>query len=154
MTKRGERSSTTSARRVTLDAQDDDDDDDSLRLSSLHHGDDEAMKTTPITPYKTPHPIQSPPYSPTDWKREYQILRLAYLKQEKRCEYLQEENDRLHQLVLNEETPPSKTKSKRKSFSPGQQFVAELCETMELDVGHHALLASIIDRQEEDKQRK
>jgi ribulose bisphosphate carboxylase small subunit len=125
-----------------------------------------SQTTTPATT-TTPIPIQSPPYSPpptTDWKREYCILRKAYLKQQGRLEMLQEENLHLQrqiQVLLEESTKTTHehaeknnttttTTTTKKTLpynsSPGTRFVAELSEVMELDVGQHALLSSIMDQ--------
>lgn len=70
---------------------------------------------------------------------------------------LQEENEQLRtrMLALEQEstcarthrTKPNHETNKTVYSSPGTRFVAELSEVMELDVGQHALLSSIIDRQ-------
>jgi hypothetical protein len=50
-------------------------------------------------------------------------------------------------------TPPNHESNKTLYSSPGTRFVAELSEVMELDVGQHALLSSIIDRQADTKKK-
>jgi hypothetical protein len=116
-------------------------------------------KPTPATPIPN---VSSPPDSHIDWKREYLILKEAHRRQGQRLEALQSENEALLQTLLRDtakpfpstSTPIAKDKTKPHIYSPGTQFVAELVEVMELDVGHHALLSSIIDRQHEEQQRR
>ena len=146
-------------RRVTLEGSE------SMPMPQDRHYPRTTKKSHSQTP-TTPVPIQSPPYSPpTDWKREYCILRKAYLKQECRLEGLQEENLRLKRQIqeLLEEnknhehaetfddnnTLTTTTTARTRTLpysSPGTHFVAELSEVMELDVGQHALLSSIMDQ--------
>lgn len=129
-------------------------------------------KTTPATPI----PVQSPPYSPPlDWEREYCILREAYRRQERRLTKLEQENEALRRAAATQQQavkcsskdiPPGTSPiteetsnmpvsaSSYSTNSPGTQFVAELVEVMELEVGQHALLSSIIDRQHQEKQKR
>lgn len=145
------------ARRVTLEKADE-------KLpptsrSSSKRSSSSSIGSIPKTP-ATPAPVESPPYSPLtkDWEREYRILREAYHKQERRLDALQNENDALRRQVelltlraedrveAEENNPPITA-----PFSPGTKFVSELVEVIELDAGHHALLSSIIDRQQEER---
>jgi len=114
---------------------------------------------TPKTP-ATPIPVKSPPYSPLpkDWEREYRILREAYRLQGHRLQALQEENETLRleieTLVSADSSSIATPQEVTSTCSPGNKFVAELVEVMELDVGQHALLASIMDRQAHQKQKE
>jgi hypothetical protein len=138
-------------------------------MDTTPSGKDYTVKT-PQPTTATPIPIQSPPYSPPpskNWEREYRILRQAYLKQEKRLNVLHEEHLQLQTEMLalkesstcpreqetNNSTRPNhySTNKTLNYSSPGTRFVAELSEVMELDVGQHALLSSIIDRDTKKK---
>lgn len=130
----------------------------SRRSSTAGNSKRSSIPKTPATPI----PIQSPPYTTTkdspDWEREYHILRRAYRRQEERVQRLEEENKALQRevklLKLLKGIDPTTTCTSTTPCSPGTKFVAELVEVMELNVGHHTILADIVDRQQERARRK
>ena len=159
-------------RRVTLDEDDDDNDNehDALRRSTFsnrrtHPSAKNGILKTPATPI----PVQSPPFSPPppklNWEHEYRVLRKAHLRQERRLQALEKENEALRQQVnylrnnnSSDETTtvptPTTNTTTQCAGSPGTKFVAELVEVMELDVGQHVLLSEIIDRRQDEQQRR